>query len=64
MSITEIKKMTVDERLTAMEQIWDSLCHEESSPKSPSWHQAILDEISDYQTTDAIGRPIENLLLE
>ncbi len=44
MSITEIKKMTVEERLTVMEQIWDSLCHEESSPKSPSWHQDILDE--------------------
>ncbi|MGJ3241602.1 MAG: addiction module protein [Opitutales bacterium] len=36
--------MTVQERLTAMEQIWDSLCHEESEPESPSWHGEVLAE--------------------
>ena len=36
--------MTVHERLTAMEQIWDSLCHEEAEPESPTWHRDILEE--------------------
>ena len=44
MSIQEIEKMTVQERLTAMEQIWDSLCHEEVEPNSPDWHKTILAE--------------------
>ena len=30
MTITEIKKMSIIERLQAMEELWDSLCHEES----------------------------------
>jgi len=44
MSIAEIKKMTVHERLTTMEHIWDSLCREEVEPESPAWHQDILKE--------------------
>ena len=44
MSIAEIKKMTVQERLTTMEEIWDSLCHEEIEPESPAWHQEVLAE--------------------
>lgn len=44
MSITEIKQMSVQDRLTAMEQIWDSLCHEESEPDSPAWHEEVLSE--------------------
>lgn len=42
MSIADINKMSVHERLTVMEQIWDSLCHEEKTPNSPSWHKDIL----------------------
>ena len=44
MSIAEIEKMTVQERLMAMEQLWDSLCHEENEPKSPDWHSEVLSE--------------------
>lgn len=36
--------MTIHERLTVMEQIWDSLCHEDVEPESPSWHEDILNE--------------------
>lgn len=44
MSISEINKMSVEERLTAMEQIWDSQCHEVVEPESPSWHEEVLNE--------------------
>lgn len=42
MSITEIKNMTQVERLRTMEALWDALCHEESEPGSPDWHEDVL----------------------
>lgn len=44
MSIAEIKQMSVQDRLMAMEQIWDSLCNEESELDSPAWHGEVLSE--------------------
>jgi len=44
MNSIEIKKMSVIERLQAMEAIWDSLLHEESEIESPEWHKNILEE--------------------
>jgi putative addiction module component (TIGR02574 family) len=43
MTITEIKKMSIIERLQAMEELWDSLCHEENEIESPEWHKDILE---------------------
>lgn len=44
MALSEIKHMSVADRLTAMEQIWDSLCQEAHEPASPDWHEAVLTE--------------------
>lgn len=44
MRISEIRKMSVQERLTTMEQLWDSLCQEDVDLESPSWHGEILAE--------------------
>ncbi|MCH8957562.1 addiction module protein [candidate division KSB1 bacterium] len=41
---TEIKKMSTLERLQTMEELWDSLCQEESDIESPKWHRTILEE--------------------
>lgn len=43
MTITEIKKMSTIERLQAMEELWNSLCHEENGIESPEWHGDILE---------------------
>ncbi|MGR3221162.1 MAG: addiction module protein [Candidatus Anammoxibacter sp.] len=43
MTITEIKKMTILERLQTMEELWDSLCCEENEIESPEWHKDILE---------------------
>ncbi|HRE82333.1 MAG TPA: addiction module protein [Opitutaceae bacterium] len=43
-SVTDIQKMTTSERLAAMEQLWDALCHEPTEPISPAWHGAVLTE--------------------
>ena len=44
MSIPDVKKMTIKERLITMEQICNTLCHEETEPNSPSWHETVLSE--------------------
>jgi len=44
MTIAQIKEMSTIERLQAMEELWDALCHEEQEIKSPAWHGEILEE--------------------
>lgn len=44
MSKLKIKEMTVQERLQTMEEIWDSLLHEDIEIESPQWHEDILKE--------------------
>ncbi len=44
MKTSEIKKMSIIERLQTMEAIWDSLLHEDTEIESPEWHQDVLDE--------------------
>ena len=40
--IENIGKMTQQERLQAMEALWDALTHDASEPVSPAWHEEIL----------------------
>ena len=42
MSTAEIQKMSTSERLAAMDQLWDALCHEKTEPVFPAWHEAVL----------------------
>ena len=44
MDTSEIKKMSVIERLQAMEALWDSLLDEKSEIESPEWHRDIIEE--------------------
>jgi hypothetical protein len=44
MNISDIKKMTMVERLQAMELLWDSLLHEDNELDSPEWHKKLLAE--------------------
>lgn len=44
MLVTKIKEMPLNERIILMEEIWDTLCHEEKEVESPTWHKEILDE--------------------
>ena len=39
-----LDKMTVAEKLAAMEQLWDDLCKTPDAVKSPPWHGRILAE--------------------
>lgn len=42
MTIAEISKMSVLERIQTMEALWDSLTHESAEIKAPKWHGEVL----------------------
>jgi hypothetical protein len=39
-----LKEMTLQEKLAAMESLWDELARCPETVESPSWHKDILDE--------------------
>ena len=39
-----LEKMSIEDKISAMETIWDNLCQTAESIPSPSWHKDILDE--------------------
>lgn len=44
MSTLAIQQMSWDEKLRAMEELWESLSREESRLESPAWHDTTLRE--------------------
>ncbi len=41
---SEIDKMSLPERLRAMEQLWDAVCRDAGNVASPEWHRDILED--------------------
>lgn len=39
-----LKEMTLQEKLAAMESLWEDLAHTPEAVESPAWHKDILDE--------------------
>lgn len=39
---SEIERMSVEERLQAIEQLWDSISRQGDAVKSPAWHGEVL----------------------
>lgn len=37
-----LDKMTIAEKLSEMERLWDDLCRNPQDVPSPSWHKAVL----------------------
>ena len=64
MSITEIKNMSREEQLLAMEMLWDEICHQTPEPASPEWHKNILNDreakvaegATEYLTIDEVKK--------
>lgn len=40
----EIERMSLEEKLGAMEALWDDLCRREEDVPVPQWHKDLLDE--------------------
>jgi hypothetical protein len=60
-SILPLEKMSMEEKLRAMELLWDDLCNKAGGLTSPAWHEGILaerdamqkrgeDEFEDWET--------------
>lgn len=44
MTMAEISKMSVHERIQTMEALWDSLTQEPTEIQSPKWHEEVLSD--------------------
>ena len=40
----QIEQMTLEEKLRAMEALWDDLCRREEDVPVPQWHKDLLDQ--------------------
>ena len=40
----DISSMTLNEKIKAMELLWDDICRNVSSIESPPWHKTILEK--------------------
>ena len=43
-STLPLEKMSVEEKLQAMESLWDDLCSKAAGVSSPAWHEGVLAE--------------------
>ena len=43
-STLPLEKMSVEEKLQAMESLWDDLCSNAGGMASPAWHEDVLAE--------------------
>lgn len=43
-STLPLEKMSVEEKLQAMELLWDDLCSKAAGVSSPEWHEDVLTE--------------------
>ena len=43
-SALPIDRMTLEEKLMAMEALWDNLCRDEAQVPVQEWHKQLLDE--------------------
>jgi len=44
MPTSEVKKMSISERIQAMEALWESLIRHNAEIDSPQWHYDVLDQ--------------------
>lgn len=43
-AVLPLSSMTIEDKLLAMESLWDDLCRLRPSMEPPAWHRNILDE--------------------
>ncbi|MEA1929043.1 MAG: addiction module protein [Candidatus Auribacterota bacterium] len=44
MITAEIKALPTKDRIILMEELWDTLCHDDDEIESPSWHKEVLNK--------------------
>ena len=54
--VTEIKQLPVEDRLSVIEDIWDSIASESAALEVPQWHREVLRQrLADYQANAVEG---------
>jgi len=53
--VLPLDQMTVEEKLRALERIWEDLCRHEADLPSPQWHRDIL-EVREAQLAQGAER--------
>jgi hypothetical protein len=48
----DLGKMTIEEKIRAMENLWDDLCRNAPGKLSPSWHEGVLRQ---REQAEAVG---------
>lgn len=43
-TVLQLDQMTLEEKLRAMEELWDDLCEHEADVPVPQWQKSLLDE--------------------
>lgn len=43
-TVLQLDQMTLEEKLRAMEELWDDLCEHEADVPVPRWQKSLLDE--------------------
>ncbi len=62
MITAEIKEMSIRDRIVLMEEIWDTLRHDQNEIASPDWHSDILAErLKKIETGEAKFVSIDDL---
>lgn len=58
--VLQVERMTVEEKLRAMEEIWENLSRTEENIPVPQWHKDLLDErerlVREGKDGSAVGR--------
>jgi hypothetical protein len=54
MSKNEISKMSVEERVALMEELWTSFDRDDLEYPVPAWHEKVLDERANSEDEDFI----------
>ena len=52
----DIENMSRDEKLRAMEALWQEISKEEPAPESPDWHVDLLEETQSRVSAGTEGR--------
>jgi putative addiction module component (TIGR02574 family) len=56
--LTQIKRLSVSERMTLVEDIWDSIAEDSAQVEVPDWHRkVIIERLAKYRDQPEVGTP-------
>ena len=63
--IGSLRELSISERIQLVEDLWDSIAHEQEALAMSDAQRAELDRrLDDYETDGLIGRPVEEVMAD